>query len=75
VEKIEMREISMQEQEASNGGSMVVPGTVVTRAVMMDSWTPWTMGVAAFIGGFKVGTYIYNHFGTEIGDGIDAVVN
>lgn len=70
-----MRDLSMQEQEASNGGLAVVPGTIVTRAVLMNSWTPWTMGAAFFIGGFQVGTYIYENFDTEIGDAIDAVVN
>jgi long-subunit fatty acid transport protein len=41
----------------------------------MGSWVPWTYGVAAFAGGFAVGTYIYDNFGTEILDGIEAVVD
>lgn len=70
-----MRELDMQEQQATSGGLAVVPGTTVTRALLMNSWTPWTMGVGAFMGGFAVGTYIYEHFDTEIGNAIDAVVN
>lgn len=52
-----------------------LPGTVVTRAVLMGSWVPWSMGVASFGIGFGIGTYIYDNFGTEIVDGIEAVLN
>lgn len=70
-----MRELKLHEQEASSGGVVALPGSVVTRALLMGSWTPWTMGVAAFGGGFVVGTYIYDHFSTEIGGAVDAVLN
>ena len=70
-----MRELALKEQEAIHGGIIAAPGSPVTRALLMGSWTPWTMGVAAFAGGFTVGTYIYDNFGTQILDGVDAVVH
>ena len=71
----DMRDVNMQDQQVVSGGVAAVPGSIVTRALLMGSWTPWTMGVGAFAGGFMVGTYIYEHFDTQIGDAIDAVAN
>ena len=70
-----MRALDSSEQEATSGGLEALPGTVVTRAVMLGSWTPWVYGAAAFAGGFQVGSYIYENFDTQILDGIDAVLN
>jgi len=71
----DMRELNVQEQEFASGGIEALPGSAVTRALMMGSWTPWLFGIGAFAGGFQVGTYIYDNFDTQILDGIDAVVN
>ena len=72
-----MRTVTKEEVCLVGGGDPVValPGTVVSRAVLMGSWVPWTMGIGAFAGGFMAGSYIYDQFGTEILDGIDAVLN
>jgi len=72
---LDMRELDSNEQQATSGGVQALPGSVVTKALMMGSWTPWVYGVAAFAGGFQVGTYLYENFDTQILDGIDAVVN
>jgi len=73
--EFDMRDLDRHELEAASGGMQALPGTVVTRALMMGSWTPWLYGIGAFAGGFQIGTYIYDNFDTQILDGIDAVVN
>lgn len=73
-----MHRMSQEEQSRVGGGVEAVaalPGSTVTRALLMGSWAPWTYGVAAFAGGFAVGSYIYDNFGTEILDGVEAVVD
>jgi len=71
-----MQTISQQRQHQIGGGMKAppaLPGSVVTRTLLMESWLPWTYGIGAFAGGFMVGTYIYDHFGTQILDGVEAV--
>jgi hypothetical protein len=73
-----MRILGLEDQRQIGGGVEAIPalpGSIVTRSLLMGSWLPWTYGIGAFAGGFVVGTYIYDNFGTEILDGIDAVVN
>lgn len=73
-----MHTLSSEDQGRVGGGVEAVPalpGSVVTRSLLMGSWVPWTYGVAAFAGGFAVGSYIYDQFGTQILDGIEAVVD
>jgi len=73
-----MRTVGHDEACRAGGGVQAVPalpGSVVTRALLMGSWTPWTLGVGAFAGGFAVGSYIYDNFDTEILDAIEAVAD
>lgn len=73
-----MRTVGYEEGCRVGGGVQAIPalpGSVVTRALLMGSWTPWTLGVGAFAGGFAVGSYIYDNFDTEILDAVEAVVD